>query len=439
MPIFGGRSYLAFLVALTGGCAAPPAAPAAKVEETKPEPTPDPAPEAVPLQDDPPAPEPEPKPPPRDLPDRYLTFDGACDPGEVVTIAAVGDIMSHRELQRQAYRDKKLHFRAIWAGIEDLLGQTDISYANLETPLAHGIKRNGELGEDPGMRFDNDVYSGYARFNAHRVMAKDLAAAGFDIVSLANNHALDRGSLGVDHTIDALNKAKIKHTGTRKKGSKAPLHTVTEAKGIRIAWLACTLHTNYGKDEHDQVLYCFKGNKVAKTVAKLAKNPKIDAVIVTPHWGKEYSPEPSDGQLRRAQEWVDAGATAIIGSHPHVLEPWDKLTTADGREAFVIYSLGNFMSHQRTLNRRSTIILYLGLRKGADGTVKVVGARYTPLHVRMEGDKKAFFVESIDRKKGPADARALIVRMYGKYNLLPPDDPPVVNAHCDADWEFPKR
>src|SRR5690606_16478559 len=103
-------------------------------------------------------------------------------------------------------------------------------------------------------------------------------------------------------------------------------------KGMRIAWLACTLHTNFGKDHLGQVLHCFKGDKVKQLVEELAADASIDAVIVTPHWGKEYADQPSEGQMKYAQEWVDAGATAIIGSHPHVLEPWAKLTAKDGRE-----------------------------------------------------------------------------------------------------------
>lgn len=376
-------------------------------------------------------------PEPRELPEGYLAFKDACAPeGDIVTIAAVGDIMGHRELQRQAYRSPE-RFRNIWANVEDLLGSADITYANLEAPTAQGIGRDGELSKDPGVKFDNHVYSGYAKFNINAVIIEDLLAAGIDIVSTANNHSLDRGSLGVDRTLDALDKAKLPHTGTRRKGTKEDWHTTTQSGGLTIAWLACTLHTNFGKDDFDQVLHCFdKKDSVRKLVRRLAKKEGIDAVIVTPHWGKEYSHQPRKRQKEFAQRWVDAGATAIIGSHPHVIEPWDTLEASDGRAALVMYSLGNFFSHQRTLNRRSTVVLYFGLRK-RDDHVEVVGARYVPLHVRMKGEKEAFFVEAIDRVKGPADARALLVEQMGPYNLMHPDEPLDVVPHCDATWAFP--
>ena len=408
-------------------------APTAEVSEPSAAPASSPAAEAP----EPPPPQDAEPPPPRELPEDYLTFDGACDEGDVVTIAAIGDLLIHRELQRQAYKAPN-RYLVLWASIVDLLSQADVTYANLEGPTAFGITRSGELVDDPGLKFDNNVYSGYARFNYHPSLAADLIKTGVDIVSTANNHSLDRDALGVDRTLDALDKAGLKHTGTRRKGTKDRWYTVTKTKRLQIAWVSCTLHTNFGKDEFDQVFDCFdKGDGVRKLVKQLAKSPKIDAVIVTPHWGKEYANEPRERQLKYAQKWLDAGAVAILGSHPHVLERMEKRVAADGREGFVIYSLGNFASHQRTLNRRSTVVLYLGLRKRADGVVVPVGARYVPLHVRMQGEKEAFFVEAIDRVGGPADARAHVVRILGGRNLMQPDEDLAVNPHCDPAWAFP--
>ncbi len=400
------------------------------------DPVPPPPTAAQPAPPSPPEAPPEPA-APRELPADYLAFEAACEPGEVVTVAAVGDIMGHREIQRQAYATDQ-GFRAVWSNIEDLLGAADITYGNLEAPTAPGLGRDHEAHDDPGRRFDNQVYSGYARFNIHPSILDDLVATGFDVVSTANNHSLDRDADGIDRTIDQLRKRKLKFTGTRKQGTEAPFHTVTEAKGLRIAWVACTLHTNFGKDELGQVLHCFEpGDPVRKIVSRLRRRKNIDAVIVTPHWGKEYAPQPRERQRKFAQRWLDAGATAIIGSHPHVVEPWEKRVTRDGREGLVFYSLGNFFSHQRTLNRRSTVVLYFGLRKREDGSVAVVGARYVPLHVRMQGDKDAFFVEAIDRVQGPADARALLVDQLGSKNLMPADAPLNVAPHCDRAWPLP--
>jgi poly-gamma-glutamate synthesis protein (capsule biosynthesis protein) len=372
------------------------------------------------------------EPPPRERwPEGYLGFDHACEPGPVVTIAAVGDLLLHRELQKQAFAAPQ-RYRALWSGVEDLLGRTDLTYANLEGPTAPGITRGRELVADPGLRFDNKVYTGYARFNYHPSLGIDLASAGVDVVSTANNHALDRGPVGIDRTLDALDTAGLRYTGTRRQSTpKAPWHAVTEAGGMRIAWLSCTLHTNYEEDAFGQVLPCFDDpNRVPKLVAKLAADETIDAVIVTPHWGKEYAPLPRPKETALARRLIEAGAVAVIGSHPHVLQPWERVVADDGRQGLVVYSLGNFASHQRDLPRRSSIVLYLGLRRDPEGRVVPAGARYVPLHVRMEGDKEAFFVEAIDRVGGHEDARAHVVQTFGAPNLLAPDADLDLAPHC---------
>lgn len=348
----------------------------------------------------------------------------------------MGDVLIHRELQKQALADDALGFTALWQPILDLLAEPDITYANLESPMAWGIARDGSLTTDPGKRFDNRVYTGYAKFNIHPSLADALATSGIDVVSTANNHSLDRGALGIDRTLDALDKAKVRHTGTIRQGSHEPWHAVTEAKGLRIAWLACTLHTNFGVDDHHQVLHCFdEADRVSTEIKRLVDDPDIDAVIVTPHWGREYKRSPSERQTSFAKAWVEAGATAIVGSHPHVLEPWEILTAEDGRQAFVLYSLGNFVSHQRSLDRRTTIMLNLGLhRDPTTGRVSVIGARYVPLHVEMEGDKQAFFVESLDRVKEPTEARAWVTELLGAPNHRRPDEPLEVRPHCFPGW-----
>jgi hypothetical protein len=380
-----------------------------------------------------PSADPEPPPPPPSLPAGYLVFDEACEANDVVTIGAVGDVLLHHELQKQAFAEPERHLD-LWSGIVDLLRQPDFTWANLEGPIARGIDRKGNEVEDPGPRYDNVVYTGYPRFNYHHWVAEDLRKSGVDLVSTSNNHAFDRYELGAERTIEALKKARLPFVGTRARGSKAPWHVVTEVGGLRLAWVACTLYTNFHKDKEGQILYCFQGNTVRDLVRKLDADEDIDAVVVTPHWGKEYLTEPGERQTEYARQWVEAGAVAIIGAHPHVLQPWERLETPNGRDAFVIHSLGNFVSHQRELPRRTTIMLYLGLGRRPDGKVAAVGARYVPLHVRMEGNMERFYVEAIDRAGGPEDARALVVDMYGPHNLMHPDEELDVRPHCDPAW-----
>lgn len=400
---------------------APAVAPVvAQAPEAAPETTPEPAPSAV-VEPEPVAPAPDAKAP---------RFTRACEAGDRLTIAAVGDLLLHQELQIQAYAAPE-GFLAVWGGVTDLLAQADISYANFEGTSAAGLNRRGVAVADPGKRFDKVVYTTYPRFNYHASLIDDLIRSGIDVVSTANNHAMDREPPGVDATLAALRERGLTATGTRASAAPAntPWHAITEARGVRVAWLACTQHTNQIPDPHGQVLRCYdKHGPLERLVRALAADPAIDAVIVTPHWGKEYRPQPDARQRALAQRLAEAGATAVIGGHPHVLEPWEVVRAADGRETFVMYSLGNFASHQPELPRRSSMILYLGLTRPPGGKAFVHGVRYVPLHVRQAGEQ--FFVEAIDRVGGAADSRALTVDMFGESAVLAPGAPLATRPAC---------
>jgi hypothetical protein len=372
------------------------------------------------------------------LPDDYLRFDGACEPGKRVTLAFGGDLLLHHELQQQAYAVDE-GAAVLWSSIADLLAEPDLTYLNLEGPMAAGLDRDFLEVEDPGRKFDRVVYTAYPRFNYHGSIAKDLVRAGIDIVSTANNHALDRGPVGVDRTIAALRQAKLRFVGTHEVGELERNYTLTEVDGLEIAWIACTQTTNQIPDDFDQVTRCGNGATIEDQIRRLRatgryakRKPKVDAVIVTPHWGKEYVHAPREADQQLAQRWIEAGAIAVIGSHPHVVQPWAKLHAEDGREGLVMYSLGNFASHQVELSRRSSLLMYLNLVETADGNVRIAGVRYVPLHVRQ--DQQEFFVEAIDRVQGPADARALLVALLGAGNLAAPDEPKSGDPHCDEAW-----
>lgn len=360
-----------------------------------------------------------------------VSFTAACTPGERITIGAVGDILLHGPLQNQAIAQAtRGRFRTLWAPIADLLAAADTTYANLEGPTARGVNSAGRDVADPGFRFDGIVYSSYPQFNYHGSLNEDLITTGIDVVSTANNHSLDRRPLGVDRTLESLRAAGLPFTGTRHRNEpSAPWHTTTEANGIRLAWLACTYGTNGIPDPNDQVLGCWSDEAtVIAQIKQLRTTPGIDAVVVTPHWGAEYTANPSREQRDLAKRLVDAGATLVIGSHPHVLQPWEKITAADGREAFVIYSLGNFVSNQSQLARRSTMLLYIGLTRTATGTV-VNGVSYLPLVMTNKNGHRA--LEAIDRAGGSADSRRMTVNMFGTTNLQDPARPITTTPACN--------
>lgn len=364
-----------------------------------------------------------------------LVFDGACTEGDRLTIAAVGDVLLHGRLQVQAFAQDDRYI-SLWRPVADLLRAADVTYANLEGPTAAGVTARGRSVDDPGETFDDYVYTSYPMFNYNPALIDDLMASGVDVVSTANNHSLDRWSLGVDRTIDALEERGLAFSGTRRQGATdQPWYAITRNGGFNLAWLACTYATNGIPDREDQVLFCYEDTATIEgLIVELAANDDIDAVIVTPHWGQEYDANPNDPEVDLAHRFLDAGALAVIGSHPHVLQPWERYITADGRETFAIYSLGNFVSGQTHLPRRSTLLLYLGLTRAQDGRVVINGARYVPLHMSR---RDLLQLEVVDLMSDLGDSRALTVGMFGNWNVHAPDAPLVTDPQCDPEWEPP--
>ena len=126
--------------------------------------------------------------------------------------------------------------------------------------------------------------------------------------------------------------------------------------------------------------------------------------MFAPHWGAEYEHKPEPRQRALAAAAIEAGATAVIGTHPHVMQPVEKHVAKDGREGLIAYSLGNFVSNQISLARRSSLILLLGLAPDPKGKLRLAAFGWIPIWVRNEDGRMQ--VEAIDRA-GPEALRHL--------------------------------
>ncbi len=294
-------------------------------------------------------------------------------------INAVGDILIHQSLYKVAVASEH-RFMGLWGQLNPILADADLTVGNLEGPLAPGTLRGGRQTQDPGWVYDGRVYTGTDMiFNFHPYLAEDLKDSGFDLVTTANNHALDRGSAGMDLTIENLNKYNLDYVGTRT-SNEAWQGKVVSAGGLKIGVVACTEGTNGWEDGMSQVVLC-SGDTVVQLIQSLT--PKTDAVIVFPHWGAEYKPNPNGTQRQWAKNWITAGALVVIGNHPHVLQTTEWIPKSDGRNGFVIYSLGNFVAGQGAFEKRVTAIAHLDLKKTSAGAI-VNQFSYTPL-VRPSG------------------------------------------------------
>jgi hypothetical protein len=344
-----------------------------------------------------------------------------------IVMAAVGDVLLHDAFQRWA-ADQAEGFFAAMAPVQDLMQGADVTIANLEGPAAANIALGGSEVAAPATRYDGNVYKGYPLFNYHPSIIGDLQRLGVDVLQTANNHSLDRGGLGVDRTVQAMNAARMPHTGTRLSTARhagfrwSTSYTVRRGgHRYKFAFISCSYGTNGVPDPRAQVLKCFDQRaELLAQVRALHADRSNAAVIVMPHWGDEYQPLPNAAQTALAQDMADAGATAIIGTHPHVVQPEVMLRTRDGRTVPVVYSLGNFVSHQQGLPRLATAIYLLGFTPTRDGRLAATMTGWIPLRMRTGA---SISVDALDRlpEAEAAPYRAHLLRTFAADKKLPAD------------------
>jgi len=325
---------------------------------------------------------------------------------QTIKVTALGDILMHEALQIEAQSQPE-GFYSLFGSIRPLLQGSDIVYGNLEGPIAPGVLANGKETLDPGFVYDGQVYSGTNfRFNYHPRLLQDLEKLGVHIVSMANNHTLDRGSLGINKSIDQLQNSKLAFSGIRKAGDRFDW-TETAVNGLKIGWLSCTEHTNGLVDRFHQVLMCFENeNLILKMIAE--SSSRFDVMILTPHWGEEYHTQPEPSQRRWAQKMVEAGVKVIFGNHPHVIQPWEVLKGRNGEQGLVVYSLGNFIAWQAGDIKKTSGVFTVNIEK-SEAVVRITQFSWVPIY---RGGK---WVAPYRRDMGPEPAR-IIEGIWGKEN-----------------------
>jgi poly-gamma-glutamate capsule biosynthesis protein CapA/YwtB (metallophosphatase superfamily) len=332
------------------------------------------------------------------------------------TVGAVGDVLMHESVKRSAERHgrggRDGGYGWLFEPIADLLAEPDITFANLETPIAP--EASGGTRE-------------YV-FNAPPQVVDALRHAGVDAVSVANNHAFDQGRAGFEETLRRLDQAGMKVIGAGPEGRAAgPLRI--DAAGLAIAFLG---YAHFFNQEGNACPAPDAGARPCAQVAVLerariledvrAAAAEADAVVVSLHWGVEYEPQPRAQDVELAHEIVEAGALVVLGHHPHVLQPIELHRRSDGRVGVIAYSLGNFVSNQsrkyvhgampeKIAATRDGALLRVGLAKRDYGRgvvrVEVDGADFLPLWTEND-------TAEIDRKREPDRRPAIRVVAIGR-------------------------
>lgn len=281
---------------------------------------------------------------------------------ESITLLATGDILMHNTVIAAGFDNGKYQYDTMFYPIKSIVESADYAMINLEAALA---------GPEKG-------YTGYPLFNAPDSLAEALKNTGFDLVTNANNHILDRGFAGAMRTLDVLRQNGLDTTGINKSQQEKDNLLIKEIRGIKVGFLAYGYDTNGIPLPQDKPYFynLLDEQNILKDIS--AMRPQVDILVLSLHWGVEYSPYPTEKQVELAHRFFAQGADVIIGGHPHVLQPAEVLTIK-GKKKFVVYSMGNSLGDQNGVERNSGVIISLTFKKDLlTGSTELQTFDYTP-------------------------------------------------------------
>ena len=255
--------------------------------------------------------------------------EGKRVPEVTVDLMCVGDNLMHSTVLKAGEKgDGTYDFHALYKYIKDEVQATDLACINQETIFINDPKE----------------YTNYPIFGGPVDVGVAVADTGFDIITQATNHCYDKFSRGIRDTMAFWRQyPEICDVGIHDSAEDAEIIRVVECKGIRIAILNYTYGTNMGVPYDDWEIDFLDREKCAADIEK-AKQIS-DIVLVFPHWGFENQFTPNAEQREWGQFFADQGVGAIIGCHPHSLQPMEILTGVNGNKVPVFWSMGNFISH----------------------------------------------------------------------------------------------
>jgi poly-gamma-glutamate synthesis protein (capsule biosynthesis protein) len=302
-----------------------------------------------------------------------------------ITLSAVGDILLDRGVAQQIERHG-LHYP--FGHAAPLLKNADIAFGNLECPIA-------SQGTKVVKRFV---------FKAKPEYSQTLRDAGFDMLSLANNHTLDCGRTGLLETMQNLERHNIRWTGAGRNRSEAERATVLDVRGLRVAFVGFCEFLPEGVFTNDaKPSIAFASVENVRRAISTARR-KADVVVASFHWGTEYANRPRALQTELAHVAARSGADLVLGHHPHVLQGLQTIITRDSstrkvRRTLVAHSLGNFVfdpARERGAAPTETMVLRCRINKSG-----VVAAQAVPMKIDNTRPRPAT----------PAEAKVILARL----------------------------
>lgn len=300
--------------------------------------------------------------------------DGGTDAkgggGPSFTVAAAGDVLIHPPLTDQARKDAKatggkagtLDFAPLMAGVKPVISKADLAICHMEPVVA---KKGGP-------------YEGFPNFQVPPEITTTLKDIGYDTCSTASNHSIDHGEAGVRRTLDALDAAGLKHTGSARSEAEWEKPLIMDVKGVKVAQISFAFGFVRNEVPADKPWLANKTSfKAIKEAEQRARKAGADVVILSIHWGREYQSAPSTSQLELARRIAKkTGINLVIGHHAHVVQPMEKIGNT-----WIAYGLGNQMARHEVPNGQSeegAIGWFTFTKRGGEWDVQ---AQYLPTFV----------------------------------------------------------
>lgn len=309
--------------------------------------------------------------------------------GQHVSLLVGGDVLMHSYLINGGLQaDGSYDYNYAFEHLKSLTAAVDFAYLNMEGTLAGA------------------PYSGFPLFSAPDQLAEAIAGSGFDMAKTSNNHAIDKGTAGLDRTISVLRDQGLIVSGSRQSMDE-PFYQLTDIGGIRIAFATFTYETirqggqralnaliipedmtgrinSFSMEEPYMSADFARMGRLAKTMREAG----ADFVVFNIHWGTEYSSDENWYQQTLSQILADNGTDLIIGNGPHVIQPIKEISsTTSDHKTLVYYSVGNLLSDQLYGTADSAgraedgLLAEIHLERQADGQVRIQSAAYIPTYV----------------------------------------------------------
>ena len=336
------------------------------------------------------------------------------DPSQLVEIAradltVAGDLMLHLPIVRTSKTADGYDFDDIFKFVQPHISAADYAVANLETTLSGT---------------DDKEYTGFPNFNSPDQVALSAKNTGFDMLLTGNNHCYDYGTAGLDRTLSILNSYQLDSLGTVD-SNLAMRHVVRTIGGIKVG-MAC--YTFADIDDNGKVtvngmttdsaaaglINAFDYDRLSQFYTEVEgeitamRANGAESIILYIHWGDEFATTANDNQKAIAQKLCDLGVDVIAGSHPHVIQPIDLLTSSvdPAHRTVCLYSMGNFLSNQRADNIGLTsghsedgILFNFTLTKYNDGSVRISEVHLLPTWILVQGsaENRDFYILPLDQ------------------------------------------